>query len=322
MKTKTNVLVIGSGSAGLGAASWLTHRGIDFMVVEGSDKLPLNLHNGVHYLHSIPELPFNTDLKEITLTDGILVNGEIIHTPNLLYSLQYSEKVREVQHPSSIMEIGKRTKVYMPKSNTLNSLLQECYEYAGAENFNFGYWLQGIDTEKKSACFKRDKGFYYVDYEHLISAVPLDKFREMTGNKFIKSLKLECTPVYITNYKVNKIVPNWMINLYIPDYNNPIYRASILNGICSVESIRELTSEEIKEVKYSLKMFHFSTDPPEKFTWSTGKVKSITMDERARMIEELAKLSIYPAGRFAMWNRQLLVDSTINQVAEIIKSKI
>jgi hypothetical protein len=50
----------------------------------------------------------------------------------------------------------------------------------------------------------------------------------------LQELKLEAVPIYITNYKVEKIVPNWMINLYIPDPNTPVYRASILNGICSV----------------------------------------------------------------------------------------
>jgi hypothetical protein len=318
MKNKVKVLVIGAGAAGLGAAAWLREKQLDFMVVEGASELPLNLHNGVHYLHSIPELPFDTDLKAITLTDGILVDGEISHTPNLLCSLQYSEKVREIQHPSSIMDVGKESKVYMPKSNSVNATLKQCYEFAGADNFQFGYWLKEIDASKRIATFQKDSETVSVEYEHLISAIPLDKFREMVSSEFLVGLKLEATPVHITNYKVDRIVPNWMINLYIPDPNSPVYRASLLNGVCSVESMRELNEHEIYFTRNVLGMFHISLEEPEKFTWKTGKVTSISIDDRIKLVEELHKLEIYQIGRFGLWNRKLLVDSTIGQAKAVV----
>jgi len=324
MKNKTRVLVIGSGVAGLGAAAWLKEGGVDFMVVEGASELPLNLHNGVHYLHSIPDLPFNTDLKMITLTDGILVDGNITHTPNLKYSLQYSEKVREIQHPSSIMDIGKDTYVYMPKSNTVNTVLQDCYKFAGSEHFHFGYWLKSILTERKIAEFEKDGKVHAVKYEHIISAVPLDKFINMIpswtleSNHWLNNLKLEFTPLHITNYKLEKIVPNWMINLYIPDPSSPVYRASMLNGVCSVESMRELNQEEIYFTRRTLGMFHLTDEEPERFIWKTGKVISISIDDRIKLIEELHKLDIYQIGRFGLWNRKLLMDSTISQAKAVV----
>ena len=125
--------------------------------------------------------------------------------------------------------------------------------------------------------------------------------------------------MHITNYKVEKIVPNWMINLYVPDPLTPVYRASILNGVCSVESMRSLTEEEILTTRNLLSMFHLTEDTPETFTWNTGKVISISKDDREKVLEELHQHRIYQIGRFGLWNRKLLVDSTINQAKEVVR---
>jgi len=319
MKNKTNTLVIGSGAGGLGASVWLKKLGVDFMVVEALAELPMNMHNGVHYLHSIPPLPFNANIKKITLTDGILYEDRIYHEPNLEFSLKYSEKVREIQHPSSIMDIGKDENVYMPESNSLNAMLESMYEYSGKENFFFGFWLKTIDTEKKIASFDKDGAKYDVEYENIISTLPLDKFKKIVNLNCAESLELKCNPVHITNYKLERIVPNWMINLYVPNGDTPIYRASMLNNICSVESIRPLKIHETHQVRDILKMFHLSEEEPEVYTWNTGKVMSISIDDRAKLVDELQELSIYCVGRFGLWNRKLLIDSTIEQSMKAVQ---
>jgi hypothetical protein len=332
MRQKVKTLIIGAGAGGLAAACWLRKKGYvmhdsdgepvfnhDFMVAEYAKELPSNMHNGVHYLHSEPNLPFDTKLKRITLTDGVICDEEILHEPSLKHALEYSEKVREIQHPSSIMDIGKETSVFMPRDNSLNELMKDMYNYAGPENFEFGLALTKIDSEKKIAQFYNEAGLAVeIEYENIISTIPLDKLRGMIENEFVKNLQLKCVPVYITNYCVEKIVPNWMINLYVPDKNSPVYRASILNGICSVESIRELRESEMWQVRDLLSMFHLSDCKPEKFTWWTGKVISISIDERAKLDEEMSKLNIHLVGRFARWDRKLLVDSTINQAKEVV----
>lgn len=320
MRKKVKTLIIGAGCGGLGAAVWLKHLGQDFMVVEANDSIPLNLHNGVHYLHNKPSLPFKSDFKEMTLTDGILVDGDIIHTPNLAYSLQYSEKVREIQHPSSIMDIGKRQEVFMPKSNTVNTLLTDMYDFADHDNFNFGYWLKIIDSNARAAHFEKNGEKLFVEYDNIISTIPLNVLAKMIpSNSFIESLTLASAPVYITNYKVNKIVPNWMINLYVPSLNTLVYRASILNGVCSVESISELNEAQQYEARALLSMFHLDTEKPTQFTWKTGKVLSISKDDRHQLVEELYKSSIYSIGRFGLWNRKLLIDTTIDQAYYVAK---
>lgn len=316
---KVETLILGSGAGGLGAACWMKKFGNEFLVIDGCNSLPMNLHNGVHYLHKIPSLPFKTDIKEITLTDGILDDDKIHHIPNLEYSLKYSEKVREIQHPSSIMNIGKENKVFMPSSNSLNDLMAEMYEFAGKENFLFGWWLKELDYKNKIAYFENSEGEFSIRYHFLITTIPLDKLLEKSGLQEIKnSLKLECNTVHITNYKVDKIVPNWMINLYVPDPRTPVYRVSILNNVCSVESIRELTVFEESFVLQLLNMFHIEErEKLQKYEWSTGKVMSISIDERAELIETLGKHHIYSLGRFGLWNRKLMIDSTINQAKKI-----
>lgn len=316
---KTDILIIGSGAGGLGAAAWAKNLGISFLVVDGSQSIPLNLHNGVHYLHSIPNLPFESNLKEITLTDGILSDGEIIHQPNLLHSLKYSEKVREIQHPSSIMDVGKKQNVYMPPSNTLNELLQKMADYAGMESFKFGYWLKSIDEKNKIASFDNNGEVLDVQYGSIISTIPLDIMRPKIALYSLDNVVLESNPVYISNYRVSGIVPNWLINLYIPNQFTPIYRCSILNNVCSVESVKLLDDRELKQVPEMLNMFHISTDGVQNFTWKTGKVLSISKDDRYHVVSELMEKSIYQIGRFGLWNRKLLVDSTIQQAADCVK---
>lgn len=313
---------------GLGAACWLKQYGEEFVVVDGGKELPRNLHNGVHYLHNIPYLPFKTEIKSITLTDGILEHGEIHNSPNLMHSLKYSAKVREIQHPSSIMDVGKNKEVFIPKTNTINSLIDQMAEYIGSDNLIFDYWLKNIDTEKKIAYFRKEiatmdtleiQEELSIYYENIITTIPLDILGTVLDNKLINSLELKTMPVYITNFKVIDIVPNWLINLYIPERYSPIYRASILNNVCSIESMKELDKFDIKNAIDMFFMFSLIPESAEKYTWQTGKIVSISMDDRMKVVETLKENSTYSLGRFGLWNRKLLMDSTINQAKEVVE---
>ena len=72
-------------------------------------------------------------------------------------------------------------------------------------------------------------------------------------------------------------------------------------------------------VKDSLSMFHIG-DLIEKYTWETGKVISISIQEREKIVDELHHRSIYSIGRFGLHNRKLLVDSTIHQAKKAVDS--
>jgi len=320
MQIKINTLVIGAGAGGLGAGCWLKAEKVPFLIVEGSDGVPHNLNNGVHYLHSIPDLPFQADIKSILLTDGILEHGEIHSKPTLMHSLKYSEKVREIQHPSSIMDVGKETEVFMPSSNSANQLIDDMANDIGADNFMFGWWLYSLNVNDKIAVFTRNGNTecLEVGYENLISTIPLNVIRVYFNSEFINTLKLQSSPVYITNFKVENIVPNWLINLYVPERYSPVYRASILNNICSVESMKELDDRDVRNVLDMFFMFRID-GLIERYTWSTGKVISINSDDRSKLVELLANKNIYQIGRFGLWNRKLLIDSTIYQAKQVVK---
>ena len=67
---KIKFIILGAGIGGLAAGAALKERGIeDFVIIERSPSLPLNLGNGVHLLHS-NEIgqPFDFELKEIAVT--------------------------------------------------------------------------------------------------------------------------------------------------------------------------------------------------------------------------------------------------------------
>lgn len=319
MTKKYDIVILGAGAGGLGAACWAKYFGLSFLVVEGLSELPLNLHNGVHYLHSKPELPFNTDLKEITLTDGILCDGVIKTIAELLDVLSYSEKVREIQHPSSIMDVGKKTSAYLPSTNSLNDYLKTMYNYTGYLNYTFNSWVQSIDLINRKVTVSDGRETVEIGYSSLINTMPLKKFMELAEVTLSGELKFASTPIEITNFRVNKIVPNWLINLYVPSLKTKIYRASILNNIISVESTSKIEVSEYDEVAKLFNMFYIDTSDVGNYKWTSGKVISISSDDRRAICTQLADFDAYSIGRFGLWNRKLLIDSTINQAKAVVK---
>ena len=317
-KNHYDLIIIGSGIGGLATACWVKQRALNFLVIEINKELMLNLKYGVHYLHTIPDLPFDADLKSIVLTDGILKeDGTISHTPNLKDVLEYSEKVREIQHPSSIFEVGKRDKVFIPKSNSLDNLILSMYEYAGPENFLFDTEVCNIDLDRKILYKKKNGAEYELECKNIVSTIPIGKLLDLTPN-LTKKPALYCRPIRTVNVKVNKIVPNWLINLYVPSLKEKVYRASILNNTMSVESVDELNPDDILNLKKLFKMFYLDVSDPIKYEWKQGKIISISMDERRALIEKFLEKDIYTIGRFGLWNNKLLMDATIGQAKSVI----
>jgi len=313
---KIDTIVIGAGAGGLGAGCWLKNEGIEFVIMDPAGAVPMNLHNGVHYLHSIPNLPFDANLKRITLTDVIMENGEFYHKPNLKHALDYSEKVRDIQHPSSIMSVGKTDSAYMPDSN-LNELIAKMMKYIGSENFELNAKVTAIDPVRKKVSVAKHGEVKIYEYEHIISTVPLPEMLRLIGYREFQP-DFIYSPIHVSNYPIENIVPNWMINIYLPNKNVAPYRASILNGICSVESIKKLSTQEAQEVPRMLKMFRIG-ELENDYVWEKGKILSISIDQRKELVEMFADKGIYQIGRFGLWNRKLLVDSTINQAQAAVK---
>jgi len=312
---ETKYLILGAGIGGLSTGAWLKDE--DYLIVDGCDSVPVNLHNGIHYLHSKPHLPFEFDLKEITLTDGIFhENGDVDANCTLNEVLNYSEKVREIQHPCSIMNVGNMGMAYLTKDNTLNSLIERFKMEIPDYKFRFGMWFQKLDKENKIAYFEKDGEKYGIRYKYLISTIPLDKLYNGFGEK---SIELKSKSIFVTNFKVDKIVPNWIINIYIPRKDTSVYRVSMLNNACSMESVEKLSSSEIAEVIRLMDLFHIDENSMSQYEWKTGKVISIDTDTRERIVTEMMQYEVYTLGRFGLWNRKILIDKTIKQSEAIVK---
>ena len=138
----------------------------------------------------------------------------------------------------------------------------------------------------------------------------IDKWSELQFNS--KSIE-------IANFKVKGIVPNWVINLYIPEILQIPYRASILNGTLSVESIKKIELSDFPNIMKLFKLFDIDYDSFQTFQWKTGKILSIDEGTRNDILNFLEELGIYTIGRFGQWNRKLLIDDTIKQAVDAIR---
>lgn len=315
--------MIGAGVGGLSAAAELKSRGeTDFIIIDKCKSLPLNLNNGVHYLHSNNfGTPFPFELKKIAAVEEIWdprtdVFKKIAHIPEMM---EYSLKVMNLRHPSSIMDPGNRDwDTFLPASNNINDLLLEYEKYIGKKNFIWNSEIKIVDTKNHLASISNDK---VICYEHMITTAPINSFSKLceidTGFEF-KSI-----PIFITNYKTENIVSNWLLGLYISDPQFPPYRITVLNNIISMESVKEMTRSEEEIVKYHLgRYFDYSIDTGQKYIWETGRIFGLTKEQRELMVCKFANENIHLLGRFARWDGKLLLDTTIAQAKMIINNII
>ncbi len=321
MKIKT--LVIGCGIGGLSAGAALKEAGeTDFLIVDRTPDVPLNLHNGVHYLHANDfGTPFPFEFKEITSTEEIWdprkdTFKKQAHIPEMI---DYSLKVMNLRHPSSIMDPGSRPwKTYVPLSNNMNDLLVAYRDYIGLEKFKFNMKLVKVNTITKTATFNIEGINVEIEYENLIETVPLNVFEKLTGTNFGKEFKFQ--KLYIANYKTTGIVPNWLISMYISDDREfPPYRITILNNIISMESLKEMSPEDEHIVHYHLKRyFDYELSSKESYAWDTGRIWGLSKPEREEVLKHFESFGIYPIGRYGQWDGKLTMDTTIIQAKELV----
>ena len=315
-------LIIGSGIGGLAAAAQLKSKGIeDFRVIDKSNDVPLNLHNGVHYLHTDNfGTPFDFELKEITSTEEIWNprKDEFKKQAHLPEMIDYSIKVMNLRHPSSIMDPGGRAwKTYIPLSNNMNDLLVAYRDYIGQDKFEFGAKLTSINLEEHVATFEKEEMFFSVQYEHLISTAPLNCMDGICGVDLQKEFKHQT--VYVTNYKTEKIVPNWLVCLYISDDKFPVYRVTVLNNILSMESLKKLSPSEEHIIKYHLeRYFEYELESKQDYAWETGRIWGLAKNDREEVVKMFADKNVHLLGRFGQWDGKLTMDTTIIQAREII----
>lgn len=315
---KTKILIIGSGIGGLASGASLKEKNeTDFLIVDKCKELPMNLSNGVHYLHSNDfGTPFPFELKKITAVEEIWDPRTDVFkkTSCIPDMMEYSMKVMGMRHPSSIGDPGTREwDTFLPMSNNMNDLLKGYYDYIGEKHFLWDQKLERVDEEKKTAYFENE----IIEYEHMITTAPLNSFIKMCFRK--TDLEFKYTPVFVTNYKTTNIVANWLLGLYVSDPQFPPYRITVLNNIISMESVKEMTRTEEEIVKYHLgRYFEYSLDTGQKYTWETGRIFGLSKEERDKLVSSFERSGIHLLGRFARWDGKLLLDTTILQAKEII----
>ena len=122
------IIILGAGIGGLGVGSWCSIRGDDFIIVDLLKSIPLNFHNGIHYLHSQNlDLPFEFKTKKIQATEEIWNprTDEFKKMSVLPEMIEYSMKLMGIRHPSSIMDPGNREwDTFVPESNNMNDLIK------------------------------------------------------------------------------------------------------------------------------------------------------------------------------------------------------
>lgn len=309
--------IIGAGVGGLAAAAELKCLGVEsFKIFERGPEVPLNLHNGVHYLHT-PNLntPFKFEVNEIKATEEIWNprKDEFKTAANLPEMIDYSMKVMGIRHPSSIMDPGGRSwPTYLPMDNDMNSLLRAYVEYIGLDHFQFNKDLRSI-TKILDFPWTED-----MEFGKILTTVPLPDTLRQVGR--LSSLEFKYRPIYVTNYRAKDIAANWLIGIYIADEQFPVYRITILNGIISCESLAPLSVEDAYIVRYHLKRyFAYDMENAEASTWPTGRIWGITKDERLEVLKDLAIDNVYPFGRFGVWNGKLTMDTTIKQAQMLVR---
>lgn len=322
MKNKHQTIIIGSGIGGLSSAAELKSKNMDFLVIEKSKDLPLNLANGLHYLHSKDfGTPFSFHYKTCLMSEQIwnTRTNQFSKTATIPEMFEYSKKIAEnMRHPSSIMDPGKRAEVYVPESNSMNDLLSAYYEYAGKDNFLFGKDIKKINTEEKFV--ELDSGEKF-EYDYIITTAPLDRMLSICGMENNYNLKKK--ELFITNYKTTNIVPNWLIVLYMSDPKFVPYRITTFNGLMSMESMKPLTHEDEIIIKYLIgDLFEYKLESKSEYKWETGRIFGLERKEREQMLDSFNACGIFPVGRYAEWDGKLIMDSTITRAKNIVNKLI
>ena len=319
---ETKVLIIGAGIGGLAAGAELKSKGeTNFVIIDKSPSVPRNLHNGSHYLHSIDfGTPFPFKFKKIPLTEEIWNTRTNTFTKSATFDevIEYSKKIMEnKRHITYITEIGKVREVYCPDDNNMDSLIDAYVDYIGKEHFVFGENVESIYYDAKEV--HTNTAVYC--YENLISTMPLDALYKVSEE--VCPYELKNKVLYITNFKNCNIVNNWMIILYMTDLKLPVFRISTMNGILSMESMRELTHDDDVIIKYLIgDTFDYELNSKTSFRWETGRIFGLTSEEREQITLRFAQKRVYLVGRFANWNGKLRMDTTILQAKEIVNKII
>ena len=151
-----------------------------------------------------------------------------------------------------------------------------------------------------------------------ISTLPMPKILELLGEVEDAGLRTNFNSIHVTTYRV---LSNCDVHqtIYIPDPDDPVYRATLEGDKIIIESRGELDSIEHDSLPYEL--FSLAHDEvelvEENYTQNIGKIAPINDIARKEIVFRLTdNHGIYSLGRTAIW-KNILLDDCLRDIQRI-----
>lgn len=184
-------------------------------------------------------------------------------------------------------------------------------------------WIAPLDFHDQLKDICGDRIEYNVDLRNLvtmqwdiaISTIPMQVLAELL---FEPIAGLESTPkvVTISKYKV----PGSSVHMtyYYTDPTVHVYRASLEDEELIIESMWDISEEDVATVKRSFGLSGLTLDPiVENHKQQNGKITAVDEDARKEFIVDITeRYNIYALGRFATW-RNLVLDDVYKDILKI-----
>lgn len=245
------------------------------------------------------------EIKEIKISKEIYYKGEHHKTANTMFNNLYSLKVNGSIEDRSISTVnGSHETRYIIKDFKI--------QYIGRTA------LSGVDLNKKRLYFDRDGCKFEVDYDVVLSTIPMPVMLKAAGAT--AGVEFKKRSIFITRQIYDFECKEIYQTIYYPSRNMKAYRATLESSTLIIESVDGYPSEkEYSEIEESFGIDSSMRSPyaPILNSQEFGKIIDIDDITRKRLLNHLTERhSIYSIGRFAIW-KNIKVDDLIKDLRKI-----
>ena len=238
--------------------------------------------------------------KKVLVHKAVAVSGNFV-TPNIRHMNHYSLKVTGGYSERSIGNLEPAIRYIAP-----------------------------VDFHQQMLEHHKDRIFYESDVPltemttPMISTLPLsvlvDKFKL---DAQLPKEALASAPIYVTTATVGHC--DLYQTVYFPEFDTPIYRASITGNQIIIESMQPITNDDARKVVDTFGLSGGSVHAIGMFNMEQkiGKFEPLEEEYRKQLMYDITtSLGIYSLGRHATWRKILLDDvvQDINQIQRMIKT--
>ena len=238
--------------------------------------------------------------KKVLVHKAVAVSGNFV-TPNIRHMNHYSLKVTGGYSERSIGN------------------LEPAIRYIAPVDFH----QQMLDHHKDRIFFDSDIPLTEMTTP-MISTLPLsvlvDKFKL---DAQLPKEALASAPIYVTTATVGHC--DLYQTVYFPEFDTPIYRASITGNQIIIESMQPITNDDARKVvdTFGLSGGSVHAIGLSNMEQKIGKFEPLEEEYRKQLMYDITtSLGIYSLGRHATWRKILLDDvvQDINQIQRMIKT--